>query len=162
VGIKPKKTWYGVRTLYRITTEGRPTSRDESFDPSATLIEDRVVLFQAAGFDDALAQATKEARAYCRQTKYKNAYGQIVRMRFLDACDAYEISEMTAGPPAAGWEIYSSTETVRESVSDSTVIRKRMGSKTSRTPKGRLKFLDPRIARKALAAFEQQAKPGNR
>jgi hypothetical protein len=79
VGTKPKQAWYGVRTLYRVTAEGRPKSRDKHFDREATLIEARVVLFRAAGFDDAIAQATKEARAYCRQVKFKNAYGQRFR-----------------------------------------------------------------------------------
>lgn len=163
MGTKPKKAWYGVRTLYRITAEVRPKSHDKNFDPEATLIEDRVVLFRAANFDDAIAQATKEARAYCRQTRYNNAYGQKVRMRFLDAsCDAYEICEMTGGPPAAGWEVYSLTGTVPESVSDSTVIRRRMGSNSSLAPKGRLKFLDFGIVRKALAAGASRSDPGNR
>lgn len=163
MGTKPKKVWYGVRTLYRITAEGTPKSRDKHFDPEATLIEDRVVLFRASGFDDAIAQAVKEARAYCRQTNYDNAYGQRVRVRFLDAsCNAYEICEMTGGPPAAGWEVYSLTGTVPESVSDPTVIRRRMGSKGSLAPKGRLKFLNFGIVRKALAAAASRSNPGNR
>jgi len=162
VGTKPKQAWYGVRTLYRVTAEGRPKSRDKHFDREATLIEDRVVLFQAIDFDDALAQGTKEARAYCRQVKFNNAYGQSVRMRFLDARDAYEISEMTDGPPAAGWEVYSSTELVGQTVSDSAVIRRRMGAKASPVVEVRYKFMDGRILRKALAAVASDANPGKR
>jgi hypothetical protein len=162
VGTKPEKTWYGVRTLYRVTAEGKPKSRDKFFDSEATLVEDRVVLFQAAGFDDAIAQATKEARAYCRQVKFNNAYGQRVRMRFLDTYDAYEIGEMSAGPPAAGWEVYSSTELVGQTVSDSAVIRTRMGAKASPVVEVRYKFMDGRILRKALAAVASDANPGKR
>lgn len=113
---KPQKAWYGVRTPYRVTAEGEPKSRGRLFDSQATLIEDRVVLFQADGFDDALAQAAKEARAYCRQVKFNSACGQSVRMRLPNLCDAYEIMEMTDGPPTAGWEVYSSAGTVSDSV----------------------------------------------
>ena len=74
--------------------------------------------------------------------KFNNAYGQKVRMRFLNACDAYEISEMTDGPPAAGWEVYSSTELVGQTVSDSTLIRRRMGAKDSPVVEVRYKFMD--------------------
>ena len=145
------KNWYGVRTLYRVTAEGTPKSRDHHFDPESTLIEDRVVLFQATSFDDAIAQGIKEARAYCSQTRSQNIYGQKRRMRFLDACDAYEIFDMTGRKPAAGSEVYSSTQLVRASISDSAVIRRRMGPKASGAAGARHKFVDGRILRKALA-----------
>ena len=53
-----------MRTLYRVTAEGIPKSRDRHFDPDSTLVEDRVVLFQATSFDDAIALGVKEAQAY--------------------------------------------------------------------------------------------------
>jgi hypothetical protein len=114
------------------------------------MIEDRVVLFQASSFDDAIAQGTKEARVYCKQTRSQNIYGQKRLMRFLGACDAYEIFEMPRRNPTAGSEVYSSTELVRASVSDSTVIRRRMGLKSSGAVEARIKFVDGRIARKIL------------
>ncbi len=82
---KPKKTWYGVRTLYRITAKGKPKSRDEHYDSDATLVEDRIVLIQAVSFHDAIKQGTKDARSYCRRTKVVNIYGQKVVTRFLGA-----------------------------------------------------------------------------
>ena len=83
-------------------------------------------------------------------------------MRFLDTYDAYEIGEMSAGPPAAGWEVYSSTELVGQTVSDSAVIRTRMGAKASPVVEVRYKFMDGRILRKALAAVASDANPGKR
>ena len=38
------------------------------------------MIFQAISFDDAIAQAIKEARSYSRQTRFVNMYGQSVRM----------------------------------------------------------------------------------
>jgi hypothetical protein len=147
VSTKPRKGWYGVRTLYRLAAEGTPRSRDRHFDPESTLIEDRVVLFQAIDFDDAIAQGIKEGRFYCRQTKFVNLYGQKVRMRFLNACDAFRIFE---GKPATGVEVYSSTEEVRASVSDRAVVERRMGPKDSGARETRYKFLEGRILREAL------------
>jgi hypothetical protein len=148
VSAKPRKAWYGVRTLYRLAAVGTPKSRDRHFDPESTLVEDRVVLFQAIDFDDAIAQGIKEGRSYCRQTRFVNLYGQKVRMRFLDACDAFRIFE---GKPAAGFEVYSSTELVRASVSDRAVVRRRMGPKASGAKETRYKFVHGRILREALA-----------
>ena len=137
-----------MRTLYRLAADGKPKSRDRHFDPESTLIEDRIVMFQAIDFDDAIAQAIKEARSYSRQTRFVNMYGQRVRMRFLDASDAFKISD---GKPAAGSEVYSSTELVRAPVSDSAVIIRRMGPVAPGATELRYKFIDGRILRKALA-----------
>jgi hypothetical protein len=153
--MKPRKAWYGVRTLYRVAAEGAPKTRDRHFDPEATLIEDRVVLFQAIDFDDAIAQGIKEGRSYCKQTRFVNPYGQQVRMRFLEACDAFEIF---AGRPSTGFEVYSSTELVRASISDRAIIRRRMGAKASGADEARYKFVNARILRKALTYAKREAK----
>ena len=107
-----------------------------------------MVLFQATSFDDAIAQGIEEARSYCSQIRVVNLYGQRVRTRFLDACDAFKIFD---GKPAAGLEVYSGTELVRASVSDSAVIRRRMGPKGHASMEARYKFIDGRILREALA-----------
>jgi hypothetical protein len=147
VSMIPRKAWYGVRTLYRLAAEGAPKIRDRHFDPESTLIEDRVVLFQATNFDEAIAQGIREGQAYCKQAKFVNPYGQKVRMRFLEACDAFEIFEGRLG---AGLEVYSSTELVRASISDQAVIRRRMGPKAAEPHEARYKFVNARIVRKAL------------
>lgn len=48
-----------MRTLCRITVEGKPNLRDKRLASESALIEDRVVLFRAISFDDAIAQAIK-------------------------------------------------------------------------------------------------------
>jgi hypothetical protein len=48
------RNWYGVRTLIRVVATGQPKYRDEHFDSQSTLVEDRVVLFLAARFDEAI------------------------------------------------------------------------------------------------------------
>jgi len=148
--MRPRKAWYGVRTLYRLAAEGKPKSLDRHFDPESTLIEDRIVLFQAISIDDAITQAIKEARSYCRQTTFVNIYGQRVRMRFLDVCDALQLFDRK---PSAGSEVYSSTEVVRAAVSNSAVIRRRMGPQATEASEARYKFIDGRILRDALAAL---------
>lgn len=77
-------------------------------------------------------------------------------MRFLGACDASGIFEMSRRKRGAGSEVYSSTELVRRSVSDSAVIRKRMGLETSGPLKDWSKFVEGRILRRALAMAETQ------
>jgi hypothetical protein len=149
VDTKSKKAWYGVRTLYRLAAEGKPKLRDRHFDPESTLIEDRIVIFQAISFDDAIKQATK--RSYARQTRFINMYGQKIRMQFLGVCDAFKIFDRK---PAAGSEVYSSTELVRGSVSDLTLIRRRMGPKVSPGDNARNKFVDGRILRQVLRMVE--------
>jgi hypothetical protein len=102
--------------LYRVTAEGKPKLRGNHFDPESTMIEDRVVLFQATDFDDAIKQAIKDARFYCKRNRYVNIYGQEVLLRFLDVYDAYEILEVPDRDPGAGSEVYSSTELVGAAV----------------------------------------------
>jgi hypothetical protein len=156
VATKPKKSWYGVRTLYRITAKGRPKSRDEDYDPDATLIEDRIILFLAIGFDDAIKQGTKDAIAYCRRTRTVNIYGQNVVMRFLGACEAFEMFDPK---PVAGAEVFSSTELVRSAVPDRTVVTSKMGPEISENGEARRKFLNGGIWRKALALMALSNNP---
>jgi hypothetical protein len=150
-----KAVWYGVRTLYRLIAEGRPKSRDKHYDREATLIEERIVLFQATSFDSAITQALKDARAYCRRTRFTNPYGQRVRMRFLGACDAFEMFDLK---PAPGSEVYSSTALVRASVSDSNIVNGRMGTEPSGSKKARYKFMDGGIVEAACALQVQQSR----
>jgi Domain of unknown function (DUF4288) len=91
--VPSKKTigWYGVRTLFRLVATGKPRWSDRNFDPSSSLVEDRIVLFQANDFDDAIKQVEAEAKRYYRATKYLNIYGQSVPLRFLGATDAFSI-----------------------------------------------------------------------
>ena len=130
--------WYGVKTLYRSSALGPPSSTDAAYDSKATLVEERIVLFQARGFKEAIRSAEKEARAYARGS-HINPYGQRVTMRYLGVCDAYHLFY----PPAAGAEVFSTSEVVGSAVSSKAIIERRMGAvETAREAKRRRKFLD--------------------
>jgi hypothetical protein len=80
-----KTGWYGVRTLFRLVAVGKPTNLDKDFDSTSTLVEERIVLFKANNFEDAIEQAEGDAHAYCERTKSVNIYGQSVKLKFLGA-----------------------------------------------------------------------------
>jgi hypothetical protein len=158
VTAKRKTSWYGVRTLFRLVATGRPKILDKSFDPASTLVEDRVVLFKADGFESAIKQAKDEASQYCNRTRFANIYGQSVRLNFLGAVDAFAIADAR---PSAGCEVYSSTAIVPRSVSNSKIINERFEKRKERGVKGRYKFLDDEILTGALTAIHanQSARP---
>ncbi len=128
--------WYGVKTLYRTTAQGEPESVDRYYDPEATMVEERVVLFRASSFDEASDEAAKEARAYAKG-KRLNRYGQRLQKRFLGVTDAFELFDA----PGPGAEVFSATLVVPTSVSDSEFQRSRMGQEKAREKWRRTKFL---------------------
>ena len=150
VSAKRKMEWFGVRTLFRLVALGKPKSPDQHFDPASTLVEDRVVLFRASDFSDAIRQAEREARRYSKTTAFFNIYGQRVCLRFLRATDAYLIGD---SEPGAGCEVYSSTAIVPKSVSAPRVINERMPKRTRGDWRRRQKFVDAAITADALTRF---------
>jgi len=159
VSTNRKKTWYGVRTLYRNTAEGQPKGHGRSYDPSSTLIEDRIVVFQAASFKDAISQAEKEARAYCKEISIVNPYGQRVRVRYLNACDAYELYDRRLAP---GTDVFSTTQLISATVKDPAVVKRLMGRDSTARTAARLKFVDGGIMREALALMAKSNAPKER
>lgn len=128
--------WYGVKTLYRTTVVGEPENVDRYYDPEATLVEERVVLFRARSFDEALSKAAKEARRYASSDR-TNRYGQRIRQRFLGGADAFELFE----PPGPGVEAFSSTEVVPREVSDHEIRLNRTGRERASDKWRRTKIL---------------------
>src|SRR5213594_645274 len=120
---RTRVTWYGVKSLYRWHASGRPRAKDARFDARVSLVEERVVLFQARTFGEAIRAAEKEARAYVKG-KHVNPYGQQVRIRYLGAVDAFQMF----GPPGRLVEVFSNTELVPKRVPDRVVVDRRMGS----------------------------------
>lgn len=119
-------TWkqYGVKTLYRTTARGKPKRIDRFYDAKATSVEERVVGFRARSFAEAIRLAEAEARNYVADlVEYENPYGQIVRKRYLGACDAFHLFD---GASAVG-EVYSRTELVSSAISDRAVIDALLG-----------------------------------
>ena len=119
-----KAAWYGVKTLFRTAAGGKPVARDAAYDGSVFLVEERVVLFKANGFDAAIRAAEKEARRYARR-RYVNPYGQRVVTRYLGVCNAFELFEA----PGVQAEVFSMTEVVPKQVPDRTVVDRRLGPK---------------------------------
>ncbi|MBI3606699.1 MAG: DUF4288 domain-containing protein [Nitrospirae bacterium] len=114
--------WYGVKTVYRCEPSGRPLGTDECYSKMATLVEERVVLLKARGFDEAIEKAKREARGYVSDS-YRNPYGQQVKNRFLGYCDAY----LADGNFGTGGEVYSETEVVSRAISDKTLLKRLVG-----------------------------------
>src|SRR5689334_15037170 len=117
-----KTSWYGVKTLFRTAARGKPTSRGQAYDPDVSLIEERVVLFKARGFDAAMRAAEKEARSYAR-ARHINVYGKEVVTRYLGACDAFELFDA----PNVLVEVFSTTDVVSKRISDRSVVNARFG-----------------------------------
>ncbi len=114
--------WYGVKTLYRIHANGKPNRKDAEYQADATLIEERVVLFQAGSSKEAIALAETEAKEYAADSLV-NPYGQRVTMRYLETCDVYELPSK----PGKGAEVYSATEVVSVKIEDDEILDRRFG-----------------------------------
>ena len=81
--------WYSVKGLFRwCLKSGGETER----------IEERVVLFRAKSFDDALDMAAREAKIYCANDRKAN-----FRIEPVGWWHAYWLGE----EPASGTEVYS-------------------------------------------------------
>lgn len=123
--IKPL-SWYGVKTIYRAAARGRPLAKDRAYDPGMTLVEERIVLFRARSFADAIRAARKEARTY-EGDRHINPYGQTVVRRRLKGFDAFLLFD----PSGQGREVFSMTEVVSKHVPDVTVAKHRFGHEES-------------------------------
>jgi hypothetical protein len=89
IGMQPIDNvgWYSAKTVYRhrLVQEG----------VTKTVFEERVVLFHAANFEDAIPKAETEAKRYC------SAVENVV---FLDFANVYYLPDESVGN---GTEIYS-------------------------------------------------------
>ena|ERR1700722_5106820 len=83
------KDWYSVKGLFRwfFKANGR-----------TDLVEERVVLFLANDFDDALDRAEQEAKTYCRTDRKAN-----FRIEPIGWWHAYRLDEK----PSSGVEVFS-------------------------------------------------------
>ena len=111
--------WYTVKSVFRIdvTAAGAVAPRLSSF-------EERVVLFRAASFDEALHRAEEEAQRYAEENRWPNEQGDEVRTRYLDALDVFSVSDNLDD----GTELYSKILFVDPSTTDADVVDRTMGS----------------------------------
>src|SRR5688572_10093733 len=117
-----RATWFGVKTLFRTEALGRPLAADRAYDPTVSLVEERVVLFKTQSFAAAIRAAETEARRYARR-RHVNPYGQRVVTRFLGACDAFELIEA----PGNRVEVFSTTDVVPMRIPDRRIVHQRLG-----------------------------------
>ncbi len=130
-----KLSWFGVKTLYRSRATGRPTSR-LWLQADAALLEERVVLFRARSFADALSKAEREAVRYSADT-HTNPYGQIVSTKYLGVADAYALYD----DPASGVEVFSATELISTKETIPSLIVRKFG-RVERSRRPRYAFLN--------------------
>ena len=133
--------WFGVKTLVRWEAIGKPDHVDENYDEDATLLEERVVLIKARNFQEAIGKGEREVIEYL--SEFSNFYGQKVKLRYLESCDAFELFEQ---PNRNGVELFSHLETVSRSDDDSEIIDRKMGNETPDSfVKNREKFWDAEL-----------------
>lgn len=91
---RSKKKWFGIKTLYLIYEKAKGRNV-----PVAG--EERITLFKAANFDEAIRLAEIEAKKYAAGT-FENASDNQIQIRYLNACDAFELfdSNITQGTEA--------------------------------------------------------------
>lgn len=140
--------WYGVKTLYRAETTGKADHKGAGFDPQATMVEERVVLFRARSFDEAVRKAEREAQQYVTDSDYTGCFGQRVSTRYMGCADVFWLFE----PPAEKVEVFSTTEIFPAQVSDAEIIRDRIGkTETVAIKRKRRNFFNRALAEKYLS-----------
>ncbi|MGE5087263.1 MAG: DUF4288 domain-containing protein [Bacillota bacterium] len=134
------KKWYAIKTLYVTRAVGRSSAKGK--EPFAELLEERVVLFQAANANAAVKAAEKDAKEYSEYT-YQNFDGQMVRTEYLNACDVFELYETLE----SGVELFASTEVLTKKSAKSDLIARRLGKmETKSTIKMRKRFMSKELS----------------
>ncbi|ASD64231.1 DUF4288 domain-containing protein [Bdellovibrio bacteriovorus] len=133
------KKWFAVKTLYVTRAVGKSSAKGKQ--AFAELLEERVVLFQAANANAAVKAAEKDAKEYSQYT-YTNFEGQAVRTEYLKACDVFELYETLE----SGVELFASTEVLTKKVSSKELIARRLGVlETKNTIKMRKRFMSKEL-----------------
>ena len=117
--------WFSVKTLYRTTAKGLPEKPDLSFDPDATLIEERVLLIKAHHAREALSKAERDAKDYARKRECRNPYNQKLCTSYLGFYDIMELPDN----PQDKTEVFSVTRLVSRKVTDQKVARIYIGKR---------------------------------
>jgi hypothetical protein len=152
-GSMPKKSWFAVKSLFRVEAFGEPVAVDDDYDADGTLVEERVVLLRARSLDDALARGKKEADAYA-DGEHLNPYGQTVRVRRLDGLEASYLFLFDGKKP----EVWSSTSIIPASITDADVELLRFGPRESENAlRLRRKYFDAELP---LPVPPRRKKPG--
>lgn len=100
---------FAVKSLYRWKVKGRHVSN----------IEERIVLFKARSFDDAISKAEKESIKYAKET-FINTFGIPVKIEVLKFFDAFEIFDELQ----SGCELFSSGTILEKNISNRALLKK--------------------------------------
>ena len=150
-------SWFGVKTLFRTRAIGPPRAVDGAFDKGIVLVEERIVLFRAKGFDEAIARAETEARRYATAIHH-NPYGQKVVTEYLGSCDAFKLF----ASPAAGIEVFSSTTLVRSTDRRHALVNRWFGAPERLADKRRRNFLNREFSGQIPAGSNTRLQPMTR
>ena len=119
--------WYSVKTFLRSEIHGKPIAKDEHYDSSVTLIEERVQAYKAESWDDVIFLAESESLLYVKDAHIK-PYGQRVTQRLMAAINVYEMFEQLPEGTESGLEIYSNTFLISKDVEDDSIIDMHFGN----------------------------------
>lgn len=134
------KKWFAVKSLYVTRAVGKSNAKGKQ--TFAELLEERVVLFQAANANAAIKAAEKDAKEYSQYT-YTNFEGQTVKAEYLNACDVFELYEELG----SGVELFASTEVLTKKTSKTELITRKLGRlETKSTIKMRRRFMSKELA----------------
>lgn len=134
------KKWFAVKSLYITRAVGKPAGKTKQV--FAELLEERVVLFQAANANAAAKAAEKDAKEYSQYT-YMNFEGQAVRTEYLNACDVFELYEDLD----SGVELFAATEVLTKKTSKADLIARKLGRlETKSTIKMRKRFMSKELS----------------
>lgn len=100
---------FAVKSIYRWRVKGRNVSN----------IEERIVLFKAKSFDDAIAKAEKESVNYAKET-FINPFGIPVKIEALKYFDAFEIFDELQ----SGCELFSTGTILGKNISNKALLKK--------------------------------------
>lgn len=100
------------------------------------MIEERIILVQAANFNEALEKGEKEARNYERYS-YVSKFGQNIKTKLISIVDAFEIYDIEN----IELELYSNTTLISKSVNSAKYVKSLCFSSKLDTKKNREFFL---------------------
>lgn len=130
------RVFFAVRSQYIAQAMGSPRFVDSYYKKECVWYEERVVLFKAHDFDEALELGAKEARSYASY-EYINIYHQKVITEFTGNLDAFEVGE-EAGE---GEEIFSTNNIMKIQPNKRKLAERMFGNESENEQKsGRRKF----------------------
>lgn len=127
--------WFGVKSLFLITTSGKPKKIDKDYKDDLVMYEERIILVHAKDFNHAILKAEKDAKRYCKDFHY-NIYGQKVKTEYLKVSDAFMMFDTFEDLS----EIYSFTEVIKKPKKIDTLIDNKFGKKKEINIRYRKKF----------------------